>query len=285
MPRQPHRWGWERIKQAVAIPVIASGSLVTPEVANEILAFGSADFASLGRAMLADPDRANKARAGRELEIVPCIRCNDGCLERGLDQKRSVGCTVNPQVAEEGRFPVGTAAESRRVAVVGGGPAGLRAAAALYDRGHRVVLYECAELGGMLNHARGSVVKQDITGLVEHLVHEGTRRDIEVRPEPAAAAALAQEGFATVVVATGAPQRAFPGPVAETARVLHRRGSRGGGPRSAAGSPSSAVAFRAVRPHCGSPSCPASPSPCSSARTGSCAGPRSSTTRWCCPRG
>ncbi|NUR62866.1 MAG: NADH:flavin oxidoreductase, partial [Catenulispora sp.] len=133
MERQPHRWGWERIKSAVSIPVIASGSLVTPEIADEILASGSADFVSLGRAMLADPDWTNKAREGRRLEIVPCIRCNDGCLDRGLDRRRSVGCTVNPEVAEEGRFPLGTAPVRKRVAVAGGGPAGLRAAAALHD--------------------------------------------------------------------------------------------------------------------------------------------------------
>ncbi|MET9386700.1 FAD-dependent oxidoreductase [Streptomyces sp. NPDC002928] len=219
MPRQPHRWGWEKIKPAVSIPVIASGSLVTPEIADDILSSGSADFVSLGRAMLADPDWANKAREGRQLEIVPCIRCNDGCLERGLDQKRSVGCTVNPEVAEEGRFPLGTAPAAKRVAVAGGGPAGLRAAAALHDRGHTVVLFEPGELGGALNHAVGSAVKQDLAGLREHLVHEVTRRGIEVRPVAADAASVT-DGFDEVVVATGAPQRAFDGPVAEAALVL-----------------------------------------------------------------
>ncbi|MER5177628.1 FAD-dependent oxidoreductase [Streptomyces sp. NPDC002896] len=219
MARQPHRWGWEKIKPSVSIPVIASGSLVTPEIADDILSSGSADFVSLGRAMLADPDWANKAREGRQLEIVPCIRCNDGCLERGLDQKRSVGCTVNPEVAEEGRFPLGTAPAAKRVAVAGGGPAGLRAAAALHDRGHTVVLFEPGELGGALNHARGSTVKQDLAGLREHLVHEVTRRGIEVRPVAADTAAVT-DGFDEVVVATGAPQRAFDGPVAEAALVL-----------------------------------------------------------------
>lgn len=218
MPRQPHRWGWERIKPAVSIPVIASGSLVTPEIAEEVLASGSADFVSLGRAMLADPDWTEKARTGRRLEIVPCIRCNDGCLERGVDQKRSVGCTVNPEVALEGRFPLGRAEHAERVAVVGGGPAGLRAAAALHDRGHDVVLYEAGQLGGALVHALGSVVKQDLAGLVAHLVHEVQRRDIDVRRQRVAAADLC--GFDRVVIATGAPQRAFSGQVEGTVRVL-----------------------------------------------------------------
>ena len=218
MPRQPHRWGWEKIKQAVSVPVIASGSLVTPEIAAEIIDSGSADFVSLGRAMLADPDWAVKAREGRLLEIVPCIRCNDGCLHRGLDAGRSVGCTVNPQVAEEGRFELGKAAVAKRVAVAGGGPAGLRAAAALHDRGHAVTLYEKDELGGLLSHADGFTVKQDLASLARHLVHEVTRRGVTVVREQADAAAL--RGFDTVVVATGAPQRPFGGPVDPAARVL-----------------------------------------------------------------
>lgn len=218
MPRQPHRWGWEKIKKAVSVPVIASGSLVTPEIADEIIGSGSADFVSLGRAMLADPDWTVKAREGRLLEIVPCIRCNDGCLHRGLDAGRSVGCTVNPQVAEEGRFEIGQAAIAKRVAVVGGGPAGLRAAAALCDRGHAVTLYERDQPGGLLSHAIGFTVKQDLADLARHLVHEVTRRDIPVVHEQADAATL--RGFDTVVVATGAPQRSFGGPVDPAAKVL-----------------------------------------------------------------
>jgi 2,4-dienoyl-CoA reductase-like NADH-dependent reductase (Old Yellow Enzyme family)/thioredoxin reductase len=219
MPRQLHRWGWEKIKAAVSIPVIASGSLVSPVVAEEIIASGSADFVSLGRALLADPLWAEKTRTGRHLEIVPCIRCNDGCLERGLDAKRSVGCTVNPQLLEEDRFPLGTAPAAKRVAVVGGGPAGLRAAAGLHDRGHTVVLFEPGLLGGAINHATGSTVKVDLAELREHLVHEVTRRGIEIRPVGADAAALS-DGFDEVVLATGAPQRAFAGPVTSGALVL-----------------------------------------------------------------
>ncbi|WP_338485926.1 FAD-dependent oxidoreductase [Streptomyces sp. SCSIO 75703] len=219
MPRQPHRWGWEKLKAAVSIPVIASGSLVSPEIAGEILDSGSADFVSLGRAMLADPDWANKALSGRHLEIVPCIRCNDGCLDRGIDAKRSVGCTVNAEVAEEGRFPVVRAPEAKRVAVAGGGPAGLRAAAVLHDRGHNVTVFEPGELGGALNHAVGSTVKQDLAALRVHLVHEVTRRGIEVRAEAADAIALTG-GFDEVVIATGAPQRVFTGEVAAGALAL-----------------------------------------------------------------
>ncbi|MFX1760607.1 FAD-dependent oxidoreductase [Rhodococcus sp. As11] len=219
--RAPHWWGWEEIKRAVSIPVIASGSLVTPEVADEIVASGSADFVSLGRAMLADPDWARKAREGRVLEIVPCIRCNDGCLHRGLNRGRSVGCSVNPQVAEEGRFPVLPTARPKRVAVVGGGPAGLKSAAVLHDRGHAVTLFEPAQLGGLLVHASGFTVKQDLAGLVRHLSNEIARREIEVIGEQADANALVKRGFDTVVVATGAPVRRPDFPIDPMAVVVH----------------------------------------------------------------
>lgn len=220
MPRQPHRWGWERIKEAVSIPVIASGSLVTPEIAEEILASGSADFVSLGRAMLADPAWAEKARTGRTLEIVPCIRCNDGCLFRGLDAGRSTGCTVNPSMAEEGRFPVLPVTTARRYAVVGGGPAGMKAASVLHDRGHDVTMYEPGRLGGLLNHAEGSRVKQDIAGLVRHLRHEVERRGIKVVGELATAESLSAGGYDGVVLATGAAHRPFAGTVAPGATVV-----------------------------------------------------------------
>ena len=106
MPRALHRWGWEKIKERVSIPVIASGALVSPDIAGEIIESGSADFVSLARAIIADPDWPNKAKENRVLEIAPCIRCNDGCLLRGVDAGRSIGCTVNPNVGNEYSFPI-----------------------------------------------------------------------------------------------------------------------------------------------------------------------------------
>lgn len=218
--RAPHRWGWEKIKSAVSIPVIGSGSLVSPEVADEVIASGSADFVSLGRAMLADPDWTRKAQEGRVLDIVPCIRCNDGCLHRGLDKGRSVGCTVNPSVVEEGRFPIVPAPVVKSVAVVGGGPAGLHSAAVLADRGHRVSLFEAEELGGLLLHAQGSRVKQDIAALAEHLVHQVRQRDIEVVHARATVADLVRSGADAVVLATGAPLREPEFPIADGIEVV-----------------------------------------------------------------
>ncbi|WP_040775447.1 FAD-dependent oxidoreductase [Rhodococcus rhodnii] len=219
--RTPHRWGWEAIKAAVTIPVIASGSIVDPETAEDIVASGSADFVSLGRPMLADPDWVAKAQSGRVLEITPCIRCNDGCLHRGLNQGRSAGCSVNPSVTEEGRFPIELAPSPREVAVVGGGPAGLKAAAILHDRGHTVTIHEPGELGGALAHANGFEVKRDLSALVRHLVHEVARRGITVVPEFATAESLCAGGAETVVIATGAVPRKPHFPISGEHRILH----------------------------------------------------------------
>lgn len=205
MPRAPHRWGWEKIRAAVDIPVIASGSLVAPEVAEEILTSGSADFVSLGRAMLADPEWTAKALSGRRAEITPCIRCNDGCLHRGLNAGRSSGCSVNPVLNEEKSFPIELSPRPKDVAVVGGGIAGMRSAALLHDRGHRVTLFEPDELGGALRFTRRWASKIDLRALVDHLEHEVTRRGIEVIAARAGVEGLA--GYDAVVLATGAPER------------------------------------------------------------------------------
>lgn len=209
VPRAPHRWGWERIAEAVSVPVIASGSLVSPEVAGEVLASGSADYVSLGRAMLADPDWTRKAREGRLLDITPCIRCNDGCLHRGLNSGRSTGCSVNPRMGEEYRHPVEPAPVPRRVAVVGGGPAGLSASAVLDDRGHDVTLFEPGPLGGTLLAATRSSRKGDLAALREHLVHQLTSRKVPVVAERAGPAQLA--AYDIVMVATGGVERTLPG--------------------------------------------------------------------------
>lgn len=205
MPRALHRWGWEHLKQCVSIPIIASGSLVSPEIAADIIESGSADFVSLGRAMLADPDWARKIAEDRIDDITPCIRCNDGCLHRGLNQGRSTGCTVNPSMGLEYKFPITKALQVKHVAVVGGGPAGLRSAAVLAQRGHTVTLYEPKPLGGKLRIATRSAKKQDARALLHHLIHQVEKNPaISIRKEQATTAHLVKGDFDHIVLATGA---------------------------------------------------------------------------------
>ncbi|MBM3677046.1 MAG: NADH oxidase, partial [Actinobacteria bacterium] len=148
VPRGPNVWAAEAIRKAVSIPVIASGSLTMPDFAESVLADGKADFVALGRPLFADPHWPNKAREGRVEDIRPCIRCNDGCLARTFMLFRSVRCTTNPELGREGELPIEPAAVRKRVAVVGGGPAGMEAARVLALRGHEVTLFERRRLGG-----------------------------------------------------------------------------------------------------------------------------------------
>ena len=151
--RDHNVWAAEAIKKAVHIPVFATGSITQPDYAEEILASGKADFISMGRPLLADPYWAKKAMEGRAEDISPCIRCNEGCLDRGNHLGKSINCTMNPLLGFEDALAVHPAEEKKKVAVVGGGPAGLKAANTAALRGHDVTLFEKRALGGYLFEA------------------------------------------------------------------------------------------------------------------------------------
>ena len=123
-------------------------------MAEEIVASGKADMVAMTRTQIADPEFANKAREGREDEIYHCIRGNQGCIGR-VFKGMAISCTVNPAAGREARFGIGTltpAESPARWLVVGGGPAGMKAAETFAKRGHRVTLIEReAELGGQIN--------------------------------------------------------------------------------------------------------------------------------------
>lgn len=134
------------IKQAVKIPVIAVGRINDPMMAEEILAQGKADFVSIGRAQLADPDFLKKAQEGRSEEIIKCIACNQGCIGRYGDSPngKHLTCMRNPLCGHEFLFPNGIspAPQPKKVLVAGGGIGGLEAARRLKERGHQVLLCE-----------------------------------------------------------------------------------------------------------------------------------------------
>ncbi len=191
------------------VPVFGVGSARSVEEAAEVVDSGIADMVALTRAQLADPDLAVKLRDGRTNEIRHCIRLNQGCLGRG-SRGLPVSCTVNPLAGRElDRGPRPAAAVARRWAVVGGGPAGMRAAVELAADGHRVTLFEAAErLGGQLLLARRVPGRESIGLLVDDLVRDVAAAGVEVRlGERATATDLV--GFDDIVVATGAvaPQR------------------------------------------------------------------------------
>jgi 2,4-dienoyl-CoA reductase-like NADH-dependent reductase (Old Yellow Enzyme family)/thioredoxin reductase len=145
-----------QIRSVVGIPVIAANRINDPFIAEKILAGGQADLVGMGRALLADPELPNKAKAGRVDEIVPCIACSR-CLGEILSIYKTWGegagafCTVNPLAGREGTCRLKPAATPKKVCIVGGGPAGLEAARVASARGHEVTLFEKeAETGGWL---------------------------------------------------------------------------------------------------------------------------------------
>ncbi len=227
------------IRRAVEIPVLVAGRINNPELAEEILAEGKADFVDFGRALLADPDFPRKARHGAPGEIRKCIACGE-CTNPGARERRRVShllCAVNPGVGRERNTAPAVAAVPRKVLVVGAGPAGMEAARVAAARGHEVSLWEKADrLGGQVNLALVPPHKTELANLLHYyaaqLPKAGVRIELgrEGTPESVAAA-----GAEVVVLATGSlPWRPpIPGIESEkvvTASELLRRSGAGVGP-------------------------------------------------------
>ena len=212
VPRAGFAWAARRIKDAVKIPVVASNRINAPEIAEEILARGDADMVSLARAMLSDAEFANKARAGDRAGINICIACNQACLDHYfIGQPAS--CVVNPRAGRESKLLYIKTTSKKRIAVVGGGPAGLSCAAVAGERGHEVVLFEkAAELGGQFNLAKRIPGKQEFAESVAYYAERLRRAGVEVRLNHAATQADVA-GFDEVILASGIEPRrpAIPG--------------------------------------------------------------------------
>ncbi|WMN60090.1 FAD-dependent oxidoreductase [Pseudoalteromonas xiamenensis] len=169
-----------RLKQAVDIPVIAVNRINTPELANEILEQGQSDLISMARPLLADPDFFNKYEQNRRAEINICIGCNQGCLDQVFKGKRAT-CLVNPQACFELDKPIVTTMKTKKVLVVGAGPAGLSAAIYLAKKGHHVkVIEKNSVAGGQFNLARQIPGKEDFQFTLDYFNHELTRLNVEL---------------------------------------------------------------------------------------------------------
>jgi 2,4-dienoyl-CoA reductase (NADPH2) len=209
VPRAAFSWVTAKLREAVTIPVIASNRINTPEVAERVLASGQADLVSMARPFLADPEFVNKATSGRADEINTCIACNQACLDHTFANKKA-SCLVNPRAGHETElnYPPVADAESKLIAVVGSGPAGLAAATVLAQRGHAVTLYEADErLGGQFNLAKAVPGKEEYGETIRYYDRQLKRLGVRVHLSSEADVAELTGGYDAVILATGVNPR------------------------------------------------------------------------------
>jgi 2,4-dienoyl-CoA reductase (NADPH2) len=197
-----------RLRRELEIPVAASNRINTPEIAEAVLARGDADLVALARPFLADAAFVAKTAAGRADTIIPCVACNQACLDHYFTGEK-VSCMVNPAAGREAEFVRPSAGRRKRVAVVGGGPAGLAAATTAAQRGHAVMLFEAGEaLGGQFRLAARIPGKEDyakvVTAYAALLARAGGEIRLGVRAD---AATLRTGAFDEIVVASGVRPR------------------------------------------------------------------------------
>lgn len=197
-----------KIKEKVDIPVIGVGRFSDPVVMNEVIKRGDADLIAVGRQHLADPDFLNNAIAGHPERTFHCLACNQGCIERLIYEGKSVRCAINPETGQELYFPSTPAAEKRQVWIIGGGPAGLTAAAEAARLGHQVSLFEKEErLGGQVLIAAQAPYKGAYGAWIDQLKNRALHFGAIIKTGTEVNERLILEGKPEVVIlATGAKQ-------------------------------------------------------------------------------
>ena len=193
------------IKKAVNVPVSAVGRIVDAEMAERVIESGMADMVAMGRPLLADPDWGTKIAAGKACDIRRCISCNKGCTD-AIQNRQFLSCVLNAENGYENSRSIQPAEQKKKIAVLGGGPAGLEAARVAALRGHDVTLFEkTTSLGGQLNIACVPPRKEEMRRAAQDLIRAVCNAGVHLcMGQTRTAEQLKEAGFEAVINAVGA---------------------------------------------------------------------------------
>ncbi|MDO6595165.1 NADPH-dependent 2,4-dienoyl-CoA reductase [Neptuniibacter sp. 1_MG-2023] len=208
VPRAAFTWASAKVRAALSVPVITSNRINMPDVAESVLARGDADMVSMARPFLADPDFVRKAEQNQADQINTCIGCNQACLDHIFAGKLT-SCLVNPRACHETELLIAPATHSKKIAVVGAGPAGLAFSTTAAKRGHQVTLFDAAsEIGGQFNIAKRIPGKEEFYETLRYFSKQVELTGVELKLNTLVNAEMLEEqGFDEVVLATGISPR------------------------------------------------------------------------------
>jgi 2,4-dienoyl-CoA reductase (NADPH2) len=208
VPRGAFTGVTRRLKDEVRIPLVTTNRINMPDVAEKILAQGDADMVSMARPFLADADLVKKAIEDRAQEINTCIGCNQACLDHTFSGKLT-SCLVNPRACHETELAYVKTSSPRKIAVVGGGPAGLAFATVAAERGHAVTLFDDGkEIGGQFNVAKLIPGKEEFYETLRYFKVMLDKHGVDVRLNNRVSAEdLKAGGFDHVILASGVKPR------------------------------------------------------------------------------